>query len=287
MTDATPSPALAPAPTPAPAWFEGFDAETKGYLQTRTWDKKTAVEAFLEASKAHREAERFVGAPADKIIRLPDERTTDTPETRTRHAQEWEKIHQRLGKPTEAKDYDFSAVKRTGDKALDDTLADTLRQTAFNANLSKDAAARMASEVVKHLDGAEAATAAAQADKLANEKKDLEKNWGGNAASNMVVAQGAVRALGVDPVAVAALEKVIGYAKVMDMFRNIGSKIGEDRFVSNTGGGGSGNAMTREQAVAEKEALKKDQDWVKRYLKGGAEEKRKMDALDRMILDIK
>ena len=35
-------------------WHDSFDAETKGYLQTRGWDKKTPVEVVLEASKAHR-----------------------------------------------------------------------------------------------------------------------------------------------------------------------------------------------------------------------------------------
>ncbi len=101
----------------------------------------------------------------------------------------------------------------------------------------------------------------------------------------MVVAQAAVRALGVDPTAVAALEKAVGYAKVMDLFRNIGSKIGEDRFVSG-GGSNTGNVMTKEQAIAEKAALKRDEAWVSRYLKGGVEEKRQLNALDRIILGI-
>jgi hypothetical protein len=267
-------------------WFDGFDAETKGYLQTKTWDKKTAAEAFLEASKAHREAEKFVGAPADKLLRIPDERATDTPEARERHVQEWQKIHQRLGKPTDAKDYDFSSVKRTGDKALEQNLSDSIRQAAWNANLSKDGAIRLAQDVVKHLDGVESASAAAAADKLATEKRELDKNWGNNAAANMVVAKAAAAALGISPEGVAALERVIGYAKVMDMFRVIGTKIGEDRFVSPPGGGG-GEVMTRDQAVAEKEALKKDKAWVDRYLKGGTDEKRRMDALDRIISGVK
>lgn len=268
----------------AKPWHEGFDSETKGYLTTRGWDKKTAAEAFLEASKAHKEAEKFVGAPADKILRLPDERTTDTPETRTRHAEEWQKIHERLGKPKEAKDYDLTTVKRAGDKPIEDALADTLRQAAFDSNLSKDGAVKLAAAVVKHLDGVDGASAADVADKLAAEKKALNDNWGANANVNMMVAQGAVKALGVDPTAVAALEKVVGYAKVMEMFRNIGSKIGEDRFVTNQGP--AGGVMTKDQATSEKSALMRDEAWRKRYLAGGVEEQRKMTTLNKIITGV-
>lgn len=275
---------VSPPPPPAAGWFDGFDSETKGYITTRGWDKKKLEEAFLEASKAHREAEKFVGAPADKLLRVPDERTTDTPETRTRHAEEWQKIHERLGKPKEAKDYDFASVKRAGDKALDQALTDTLRQAAFDANLNKDGANKVAVALVKHLDSVESASAAENADKLLMEKKALNDNWGANANVNMMVAQGAVKALGVDPQAVAALEKVVGYAKVMEMFRNIGSKIGEDRFV--TSGTGGGNVMTKDQAQAEKSELMKDKAWVSRYTAGGTEEGRKMLSLNKIITGV-
>jgi hypothetical protein len=256
----------------AKSWFEPLDAEVKGYLQTRGLDKKTAVDAFSEAYKAHREAEKLIGAPANEIIRLPKDP----------NAPEWKGVWERLGKPVEEKGYDLSTVKRTGDKPIEDALADTLRKAAFEANLPKDAATRVAASVIKHLDAEAAATAALATDKLNLEKSELKKNWGANEAANMVIAQAAVKALGVDPAAVAALEKVIGYSKVMDMFRNIGSKIGEDKFV-NAGGGGNSGVMTREQAVSEKAELMRDSAWTKRYTAGGVEESRKMQALNRII----
>ena len=254
-------------------WFDALDADTKGYVQNKGLDKKTAVEAFAEAAKFHREAEKFVGAPANEMVRLPKDP----------NAPEWEGVHQRLGKPKEAKEYDFSTVKRAGDKALDDALADTLRQAAFNGNLSKEAAVRVAADVVKHLDSVESANVALATDKLAAEKTELKKNWGNNEAANLVIAQAAAKALGIDPAGVSALEKVIGYAKVMEMFRTIGTKIGEDRFV-NPLGNPNGGIMTRDQATAELSALKADKAWTTRYLNGGVEEKRKMDALQRIIV---
>lgn len=253
-------------------WFETFDADTKGYLQNKGLDKKTAAEAVVEISKFHREAEKFVGAPANEMVRLPKEANSP----------DWEKVHQRMGKPADKKEYDFSTVKRTGDKALDEALSDTIRNAAWNSNVNKESAVRIAQDVVKYLDGVETATQAVKADKLITEKAELNKNWGTNAAANMVIAQGAVKALGVSPEAVAALEGAVGYAKVMDMFRNIGTKIGEDRFVNSQGGNNTG-IMTRDQAVAEKNELMADQAWKDRYLKGGMEEKRKMLAINTII----
>lgn len=255
-------------------WYEPLDAETKGYLQNKGLDKKTAIEAFAEAAKFHREAEKFVGAPANEILRLPKDP----------NAPEWNAVYERLGKPKDVKEYDLSSVKRTGDKPIDDALADTLRQAAYDANVSKEAAARIAAHVVKHLDASETATAAIQQDKLVLEKTELKKNWGQNEAANMVVARAAAAALGVKPEAVAALEGVVGYAQIMEMFRTIGTKIGEDRFVTSSGGGGG--LMTRDQATAEKNALKTDKAWVTRFLNGGLEEKRKMEALDRIIVGV-
>lgn len=252
-------------------WYDGYDSETKGYVQNKGLDKKTATEAFLEVSKFHREAEKFVGAPTNEIVRLPKDP----------NAPEWKAVYERLGKPKEAKEYDLSTVKRAGDKAIDDALADTLRNAAFSSNLTKEGATRYASEIVKHLDAQDAARAALDADKISAEKAELKKNWGNNEAANMVVAQAAVRALGIDPAAVAALEKGVGYSKVMEMFRSIGTKIGEDKFVRSENGGTG--VMTRDQAASEKKAKMSDKAWSDRYLKGGVEEQRQMLVLNKII----
>jgi hypothetical protein len=267
--------AAAAAAAAAASPYASFDEGTRGYLQNKGLDKKTPLEALLEVSKFHREAEKFVGAPANELVRLPKDP----------NAPEWEGVHQRLGKPKEAKEYDFTTVKRTGDKPLEGALLDTIREAAFEGNLSKDGATRVAAKIVKHLDQVEANSTSEKAAALITEKKALADNWGPNAAANMVIAQGAVKALGVTPEAVAALEGVTGYAKVMEMFRLIGSKIGEDKFVGGGGGGGT-NVMTKEAAIAEKKSLMDDKAWATRYLNGGREEKKQLDALDRIILNI-
>jgi hypothetical protein len=267
--DTQPPPAAAGAP-----WHQGkVDAEILGHLQNRGWHDKPADVVALEAIRAHREAERLIGAPANEMLRMP--KPTDEVGTKA--------FWGRLGAPDTKEGYDLSGVKFADGTALDAGFVDQLRTAADQFHLPKDAAAHMAQSFVKFMEGADAAEAAETAAALVNEKAALAKNWGANFEANKFVAQSAARALGIDPETVAALESQVGYSKVMEMFRNIGSKIGEDKFVSG-GVGASNGVMTREQAVSRKADLMKDSAWVDRYMKGGTAEGREMQALITLIV---
>jgi len=262
-----------PPPPPPAAWHAGLEPEILGHIQNRGWDKLEAPAATKEAIKAFREAEKMIGAPPNEILRLPKDPADQAG---------WNQVYSRLGRPQDAKGYDFSNIKRAGDQPLDQATVDALSAAAFESGLSKDAASRVVSALVKHQDSsAQAAGVEAQA-ALAIEKDTLTKNWGTNYNANMVVAQRAAAALGVTPDAVAALEKVAGYSKVMDMFRQIGARIGEDKFVSSNNI--AGGVMTRDQAIATKNERMADKAWTDRYLAGGASEKREMEALTRIIV---
>lgn len=276
MTDAsTTTASTTTTTTEAQPFWSGFDDETKGYVQAKGLATKPINEAFLQVSKFHREAEKMIGAPANELLRIPKDQTSP----------EWANVYKRLGALPTPDDYKFDALKHSGDKPLNEGLVATLRKAAHAAHLSNDSATAFAKEIVTHLDGIETARVADETAKIQTEKKALKDNWGANEAANMVVARSAALALGVTPEVVAALEKTLGYSKVMELFRTIGTKIGEDRFVSPNGQGGSG-VMTKEQALAEKTALKNDQAWVKRFLNGGIEERRKMEALDKIITGV-
>jgi hypothetical protein len=68
----------------------------------------------------------------------------------------------------------------------------------------------------------------------------------------------------VKPEEVGALEKQVGYARVMEMFRNIGVRMGEDKFVSGSTGTGPGGVMSREQAAATLAEKMNDNMWAAR-----------------------
>jgi hypothetical protein len=257
-------------------WFQtvpGIDETTIGHLTNQGWDKKSAGEAAVAAVKAWKEAEKFVGAPATQLLRVPKDAGDEAG---------WNTVWSRLGKPADAKEYNFADIKFSDGTPLEENFATMMRDTAFRLHLPKDAAAEVTRAFAKYLDAAETSENTEKQAKLVEQKAALKKNWGPNEAANMFVAQRAAAALNIAPETVSALEGVVGYDKIMEMFRQIGSKIGEDKFITSTQGGGGG-AMTLEQAVARRAELMADQAWTKSYLAGDAAKKREMMALNIII----
>lgn len=264
-------------PDPGKPWFDGkvTDAEVIGHIQTKGWDKKTADEVAIEAIIAHRAAEKLIGAPATEMVRIPK---ADAAEA------DMKAFWQKLDAGAEAKDYDLSTIKRADGSALDEKLTSTIQAAAVANLVPKAKVLGFAAAIVKHLDGETAEKLAVDTAALAADKAKLDASWGVNKEVNLFVAKQAAAKLGIAPEAIAALEGQIGYAAVMEMMRTIGTKIGEDRFVSNPGpGGGSNTVMSKEQAVSRLAELKADKAYVGRYMAGGAAEKREMEALNLLI----
>lgn len=259
---------VTPDPTNT-AWYAGLDDTTKGYVTNRGLGDKSPAEAFAAAAKAHREAEAFIGAPADQLLRLPKE---------AGDVDGWKAVWQRLGAPAAPEGYDFSALKRAGDQPVEAALTDALRTAAATANLPVAAAQTVATSVIQALDAQAATQAGERTAALETSRAALKANWGQNYEANQFIAKQAAQALGVAPEAVAALEGVVGYDKVMEMFRVVGTKIGEDKFVT-TGGNNSGGVMTQEAAQERLNELKTDKEWTKRFLDGGSAENKEFKAL--------
>lgn len=270
VIDPAAPPVVPPVVPPAPAaWHAGLEGEALGHVQNKGWAAMSPADAAKAAAQAHREAERLIGVPADQVLRLPKETTDEAG---------WSTVWGRLGKPADKADYDLSTVKFADGSAPADAFLDFARTTAHSLNLSKDAAPRLAAEMVKFLDAAGTETAAVSTAALATEKAALATEWGPNQEANLFIAKQAAAKLGVDAAAVTALESVVGYAAVMKMFQKVGTAIGEAKFISSDGPTGGG-ILTVEQAQAKMAALRADTDWGKRYFAGGQAERREMDAL--------
>lgn len=278
MTEPTPTPTPEPTPTPAPApakpWYDGkADAETVGFWQNKAWKADDPVTIALEATKAAREAQKFVGVPPDQLIRLPKDAKDEAG---------WNDVWSRLGAPKEAKEYDFSSVKRADGTPIDETLAETIRQASFASHARKETAAAIAAALVKHLDGQQASQTAELTSKLNAEKADLAKSWGTKADENKLTAMQGARRLGVSPEEVAALEKVAGYSKVMEMFRKIGAGTSEDTFVE----GNMDAPKTAGSAQARLNELMADPAWGKRLTGGDAAARREFEALTEQVVGV-
>lgn len=254
------------------SWYTGADAETTGFMQNRGWDKLDAKGAALAAIKSYREASAHLGAPPDQLMRMPKD-SNDT--------EAWTKLYSRLGVPDKPEAYNFDGVKFGDGSTVDQDVVNVVRDLAAKNHLTPDAATSVVKAIVNMVEKAETQETDQYAIKLEGEKAALRQNWGGNAASNLVIAQNAAAKLGVDQETLATLEKTVGYSKVMEMFRQVGARIGEDNFL---GGGNNGprGPVTQMQAKAELSALESDTDFNTKLFSGDRAAAQKFDNLTRI-----
>lgn len=272
-----PTPGNTPAGTPptppsnAP-WYGTPDAETLGYLQARGLDKLTPDKAALEAVKAHREAEKLIGAPADQLLRLPKD---------ANDAKAWNDVYKKLGVPEKADEYDFSSIKYPDGNKLTDEETAELRSIAADLKLSKNGAILLGQKLLAIAEKGGASAKAEYEGKLAADVQTLKSNWGSNYAANELTAKAAMEKMGFSPDDITALTKVVGHAKIMEGFRNIGARMGEDKFITSQRPGGG--AMTAQEAQFKMEQLRNDSAWVERFSKGDALAHREFEDLTKLI----
>ncbi|MCK4958879.1 MAG: hypothetical protein KAT00_05755 [Planctomycetes bacterium] len=222
-------------------WTEGLSEEQMGVVQNKGWG---GIGAMLDS---YTHAEKMIGADPSTILRMPTEQT----------AESMGEIYNRLGRPETADGYDFGLPE--SEKAV----ADFLRGSAHKHGFSKSQAEGFAKELLEftttaNTDANDAAKIQADQDAV-----DLKKSWGAKHDENLSVAKAAANEFGLDKGTINKLESVLGFKETMELFQNIGSKIGEHGFENGDGGdGGFGNAMTPAQATAEWSTLQLDKSFV-------------------------
>ena len=263
------------AGTATTPWHAGLDTDSVGYITNRGWDKLEAKDAALQALKSYREAEKMLGAPADKVVKLPKDASDVVG---------WQSVYSKLGVPADAKDYDFSSVKFAdgSDINSDAEFAGDVRAIAKTLNLTKDQASAMAKELVSRMDSDTKSETLKREVFLAQERDKLKQNWGALYAQNKIISENAYKALGVTDEQWSAFEKTIGPAQAAQLFHEIGVRLGEDRFIR-SGVGGNTGIMTKDSAQSRLTALQNDSKWRDKYFAGDAEAKKEFHDLTRMI----
>ncbi len=254
-------------------WYGAPDTETLGYIQTRGLDKMTPDKAALASIQAHREAEKLIGVPADQLLRFPKDLSD---------VEGWNKIHAKMGVPAKPEEYDFATVKYKNGTSLTDTETTELRTLVNELKIPKATASILAQKLVDMGEKSRENDAALGAGELAKEQSKLDANWGSNKAANQVVADGAMRALGVTEEQQDALKGSIGYAATMELFRNIGARIGEGKFV-NGDSNNNNTAMTVDQAQYRLDQLQNDAAWFTKYQNGDAVSVKEFNDLTAMV----
>ena len=254
----------------AAPWYQGAgaDAETVGFWDNKGWSKDGPDKIAIEATKRARQLESHYGVPAEQLLKLP--RADAGPEA-------WRSVHERLGAPKEAKDYDFGDAA----KDLDETFVTTMRDALHKAGMPKDAAAELMRSTAKWFNDTEAAETTAKQAQLQTERSDLAKDWGRDFEFNRLTAmQGVRRAVGNGEDAqkiIDGMAQTMGYKATMEFWRKIGEATTEATFVG--AGQGGGMVTTVNGAKSELERLRTDDAFTKRYLAGDREARQTMDNL--------
>lgn len=248
----------------ATPWHSTFDADTKGWVENKGWHSLSADKALPEIISSYRNTEKYIGVPADQIIRLPKDG-----DDAARSA-----VYDRLGRPKDAKDYQLKLPEGVKPEGVE-----SLKPIFHKHGLNSQQASGLLADLLAQEKVEETAQAAQYSAKVDAEAAALSKEWGVAEEKNVVVAKGAAKELGVSAEAIDALEKTIGHAATMKFFYNIGVKFGEDKFVGGDGGK-FGNVKSPSAALSEMQTLRNDAAFVDKLTKGDAEATAKWNRLN-------
>lgn len=242
------------------SWLDSLDDDTKGFVENKGWKEPTDI------LTGYRNLEKLVGAPEDKILRLPGEDD----------AAGWSDVFNKLGRPEAAADYDITVPEGIGDPEM----ADWAKEAFHKAGLTAAQAKAFTDEWNAYTGGKFEAMKAEYNARVQEEETSLKKEWGAAFDKNVDIARRAAREFGIEAEQLDAMEKAVGFSGLLKLMNRIGSKLGEDSFEGSSSGAGFG-AMTPAQATAEMETLRNDDRFRTRYLNGDKDAVAKMDRLMR------
>jgi len=196
-------------------WTDGLAEDTRGYVENKGWGDPSAIVS------SYQNLEKMVGAPPESLIKLPKEMTPEASR----------EIYGRLGMPEEAAGYELAIPDG------EESFGETLREIYHKAGATKDQASSMTEALMAFGAEQEKQEVEARQSKNADEKRNLEKEWGNAYADNLKTAATAAREFGMNKEQLDALEQTLGYKGTHELFHKIGSKIGEANFQDGDGNG--------------------------------------------------
>lgn len=239
-------------------WTSGLSDELKGFVQNKGFkDPGTAIESY-------RNLEKLVGAQ-ESLLKLPQKEDD---------AEGWGKVWNKLGRPEKAENYELAKI--FGDKEL----AGEMETWFHELGVSTKQARSFVEKFKASLDADDASEKEAYTKKVETENNALKKEWGAAYDQNIQAAKKAAQTFGLTDEMVTKLEGALGFPGLMKFMSNIGSKIGEADFVSGNSTS-FGRALTPEAAIARMADLKRDKDFVNKYLNGDHAAKAEMERLQR------
>lgn len=254
------APAAASAPS-APEWLKGADETTVGYVQNKGWTEPAQV---LEG---YRNLEKLLGADkAGRAVVLPGEKAEPA---------EIAAFYEKLGRPADPKDYKIPVPE-----GYDPGFAEAAKAKFHELGITAKQAEALAAWNNEYVQGAVASHKNQTAESFQADVAALKTEWGAAHDQNVIVARNVVNALGWDAAKVDKLSAAIGHKELMQTLHQLGTRMGEDSFVSGNSTN-YGGAMTPAQARSRIQELRQDKAWTGRYLSGDADAKAEMAKLQR------
>lgn len=240
-------------------WYAGVQDEgLRGFAELKGWKEPG------DALKSYKELETFVGAPKERLIKLPSGNEA------------WDDVWAKLGRPAKAEDY---GLKIEGAEEKDLSV---MAQQMHKLGLSKAQATEFAKwmgEAAKA--GAESSAAAKAAEeKAAIERKTQEfesykaergDKWG----EEYALAQRAFKFAGGSEDELVKLEDALGIRRTLELFTRLGAGFREDGLAGNPGP----VATTSASAKAQIASLQNDSDFTKRLIEGDVTAMQKWQSL--------
>jgi hypothetical protein len=240
--------AASPQQAPIP-WLSNADEITVGYVQNKGFkDPAQVVESY-------RNLEKLLGADrAGRTVVLPGENASP---------EDMAAFYNKLGRPDTPDNYKLAIPEVGGDPAFAKAAAAKMHELGLSTKQGQELVNWWNGTMGDSAKQSEAAKLQAfQADEAA-----LKAEWGAAHDQKVVVAKNVASSLGLDAPTIDKLQAALGHKGVMQLLDKIGSKAGEDSFVS---GGqnapGFSSAMTPGQAQAKIQELRADKNFVARYL---------------------
>jgi hypothetical protein len=258
----------APLNSDPTAWYSGLDADLVGWAENRGLTKLDAAAAAAAATKGHFNSEKYMGVPAERLVKIPDWDKADQVEI--------DQYYTKNGRPSTPQEYKIP-VPEGAPKEFADFAAGMFHK----AGLSARQAEQVATMWNDYATIASAQHAEQQKANIASQEAALRREWGHAYEKNDFLAGEAIRKLGWEDSKLKALTAAVGFDTAMKLFADIGSKIGEDTYVS--GGKPPSGPMTPAQAQSRIKQLMSDKEFAAKYLNGNAEARNEMNRLHEML----
>jgi len=250
----------------APDWAQGLPPERRQAIIAKGFKDVGAL------TDAYFNLEKFIGVPADRLLKMPGEKATDA---------EIAEYRTRLGVPAKPEEYGFQ-VPEGSDPAFAKAAAEWFHQEGVPVK----AATKLVERFNEFASGQ--AKAAAEAKKAAYEKdiKSLQDEWGPGVFEHHVAeAQAATRRLGeaagLKPEHLNALEEAAGSANLVKFMYTLATRFGEAPFYAPSSGssGGAAPMYSPAEAQARLVELKNSPSFAKRVSEGDRDTLKELTAL--------